>query len=496
MQPLSKAEYHFILRRDLMSFIERSFYELNPGKKLIPNAHIEVLASMLERCRKGEIKRLIVTLPPRSLKSHTVSVAFVAWLLAHDPTAQIICVSYNQNLAEKHSRDTRTLMTRPFYQQHSPGTQLSSEKQSVDDFMTTQQGFRMATSIEGPLTGRGGDFIIIDDPIKPEDAMSKANLKKVNEWYNNTLLSRLNNKLTGCIIIVMQRLHQDDLVGHVLAQEDWTVLSFPAIAETETVHRIESPLGKREYRRSVGDILDPQRESRVSLENTRQYIGTYNFMCQYQQNPIPIGGAMVEPDWFKYYQNTAPLPKFAFILQSWDTANKSGELNDYSVCTTWGVFNGDYYLLDVYRQRVNFPELKRAVKDQVAKFRSNEIVIEDKASGTQLIQDLKLEGAYNIKPYAPPPSTDKIMRLHAQTAIFESGRVILPNEAPWLTEYVRELTSFPGSKYDDQVDSTTQALDYLQKFSGMEVWAKFAKNAKSFQVSPPWRRGGGYGPRY
>lgn len=467
---LSPVEFEFVLRQDLTSFIERSFYELNPQITLVSSPHIEVIASRLEACRRGAIKRLIVNLPPRSLKSHTVSVAFAAWLLGHNPAMQIICASYGQDLADKHARDCRTLMASDFYRRLFPRTHLSSEKQSVNEFLTTAQGFRMSTSVGGVLTGRGADLIILDDPLKPDDALSETRRTSVNEWYDNTLLTRLNNKENGAIIIVMQRLHQDDLVGHVMDQEDWAVLSFPAIAEEDELQLIESPLGPRRFQRKAGEVLEPKRESRLTLANIRRTIGEYNFASQYQQNPMPLGGAIVKIEWLKRYGHGDLPERFTYILQSWDTANKSGELNDFSVCTTWGATSGRYYLLSVFRQRLNYPDLKRAVKDQARQHHANAVLIEDKASGTQLIQDLKAEGICGVKPYDPLPGSDKILRLYAQTAEFESGRVLLPYSAPWLEEYVRELTSFPGSKYDDQVDSTTQALDHLKNKASFFDW--------------------------
>ena len=228
---LSADEYQVILRNDLASFIERSFYELNPQATFMPNPYIELLAAALERCRTGRTKRLIINLPPRTLKSHAASVAFSAWLLGHDPAKQIICASYGQDLADKHARDCRTLMASAFYSGLFPRTTLSPEKLSVNDFMTTAQGFRMSTSVGGVLTGRGADVIILDDILKPDDALSETRRKAANEWYFNTLLSRLNSKEHGVIIIVMQRLHQEDLVGEVTDREHWVVLSLPAIAE-------------------------------------------------------------------------------------------------------------------------------------------------------------------------------------------------------------------------------------------------------------------------
>ena len=242
---LSQVEYEAILRQDLSSFIERSFLELNPQTHFSRSPHIEVTASRLEGFHRGRLRRLIVNQPPRSLKSHAVSVAFPAWILGHNPATQIICASYGQELADKHARDCRRLMSSAIYQRLFPKARLSAEKQSVNEFMTTEQGFRMSTSVGGVLTGRGADLIILDDPLKPDDALSEPRRNSVNEWYDNTLLSRLNSKETGVIIIVMQRLHQDDLVGHVREQEGWDVLSFAAIAEEDEVHLIEGSLGKR-----------------------------------------------------------------------------------------------------------------------------------------------------------------------------------------------------------------------------------------------------------
>lgn len=221
-------------------------------------------------------------------------------------------------------------------------------------------------------------------------------------------------------------------------------------------------------------MLDPSRESLRKLLDLKALMGEYNFSSQYQQNPIPLGGAIIKPEWLFAYEPAAPLPHFSFTLQSWDTANKSGELNDYSVCTTWGRSEGRNYLLDVFRARLDYPTLKRKVIELRDRWNPDTILIEDKASGTQLIQDLRNSGVYRVKPYQPIAVMDKVMRLHAVTAEFEAGKVLLPTDAPWRAAYVNELISFPGSKYDDQVDSTTQALDHLKTKSGAELWAKLA----------------------
>jgi predicted phage terminase large subunit-like protein len=469
MNAIKPDEYALILRSDFATFMERAFYEINPGKQLLLAPYLELICSKLEACRRGEIKRLAICLPPRYLKSHCVSVAFVAWLLGHRPNARIICASYAQDLANKHALECRTLMQSPLYK-HLFRTRLSPDKHAVDDFMTTVKGYRMAASVTGGVTGRGADFIIIDDALKPQDALSETERTKLNRWYDNTLLSRLDDKSRGCIIIVMQRLHQDDLVGHVLEQGGWEVLSLPAIADHEEEFRIESPLGHSIFKRGLGTALHPERESVDDLSRLRQTMGEYDFAAQYQQNPSPQGGAMVKKEWLKYYVPEERPAQFGRIVQSWDTANKAGELNDFSVCTTWGEKDKHYYLLHVYRKRLAYPDLKRAVKDQAQIHRPSAIVIEDKASGTQLIQELTQEGLSGITRYEPP-ACDKIMRLHGQTAVFENGLVLIPKEAHWLQDYLQELTTFPGSKHDDQVDSTTQALAWMRK--PMAGWGIF-----------------------
>lgn len=465
---LSESDYQTILRNDLRSFIERSFYELNPQTKFIGGQYIDLMASRLERCRIGKSRRLIVNLPPRTLKSHAASVASTAWLLGHDPSKQIICVSYGQDLADKHARDCRTLMTSAFYRSLFPHTVLSPEKLAVNDFMTTAQGFRMSTSVGGVLTGRGADVLILDDILKPDDALSETRRKAANDWYFNTLLSRLNSKADGVIILVMQRLHQEDLVGEVLEREAWDVLALPAIAVQEERYEIESPFGKHLYQRKPGEALHPERDSLETYQRIRETVGEYNFQSQYQQSPGTLEGGYIKHEWIKFYDPQSLPREMHEIIQSWDTASKSGEMNDYSVCTTWGLHFGRFYLLDVFRARLSYPELKKAVLRLRGEHEPGKIVIEDKGSGISLIQDLRAEYVFEIVPYKSNPGMDKVMRLHAQSINFEKGDVYLPSQAPWLDEYIRELTGFPGTKYDDQVDSTSQALDVLGKFACSE----------------------------
>jgi predicted phage terminase large subunit-like protein len=456
---LTPNEYRTFVRSDFTAFIERSFYELNPTTPFLPNWHIEIIAAELEACRRGETKRLVINLPPRSLKSHCATIAFPAWLLGHNASAQIICASYGQDLSNKLAIDCRAVMTSNFYRSLFP-TRLSQEKQSVQEFMTTQKGVRLATSVGGVLTGRGAEIIIVDDPAKPEEALSATQRKSTNDWFDHTLYTRLNDKRTGCIILVTQRLHEDDLVGHVMSQGGWKLVRFPAIAEQDESYFIHTPFGFRRFHRRAGEALHPDREPLDVLGNIRETQGEYNFSGQYQQAPAPLGGGMIKYSWFRTYTANELPAKFEIVLQSWDSAAKPTELADYTVCTTWGITNRHIYLLHVLRKRLDYPALKCAVREQAVAFRPTHILIEDKSSGTQLIQELISEGVHGVQRYEP--AGDKVMRLHVVSSTIENGFVHLPEKADWLPEFIHELTTFPKAKYDDQADSSSQALDWIK----------------------------------
>ena len=458
---VSAEDYRLLLALDFMTFAQRGFYDLRPGSAFEPHPYIEVLASRLEDFRLGKIRRLIINVPPRHAKSMLASVFLPAWMLGHDPSLAIVCASYGQDLADALARDCRFVMTSDWYRAIF-STRLA--RNALHDFATVQKGYRFATSVGGVLTGRGADVVIIDDPLKPDEALSEPRRSAVNAWFDNSLQSRLNSQETGRIVIVMQRLHMDDLVGHLLEKGGWTLLSFPAIAEEDERIAYDTLFGRRVFERKIGEALHPARFSRAALDEVRRAVGPYNFASQYQQNPIPLEGNLVKLSWLPRYAPDEASKPFTMIVQSWDTANKAGELNDYSVCTTWGLRQDRCcLLLDVFRRRLEFPDLKRAVRDLAVRYRPKTILIEDRASGTQLIQELRREGLTAVRGVEPPAGTDKTMRLYAHTARLASGGVLLPQTAPWLDDYLAELTGFPGTRHDDQVDSTTQALTYFHQ---------------------------------
>lgn len=460
LMELSQNEFDVLLRNDLANFIARTFAHLDPQTEFAHNWHLDLLADRLMQVRQGKIRRLIITVPPRSGKSISASVAFPAWVLGQSPASRIICASYGQELANKLARDTAAVMSSDWYCRVFP-TRLASNRSAAADFETTMRGGRMATSVGGVLTGRGGDIVIIDDPVKPDEAMSDAQRQAANDWFDNTLYTRLNDKRTGAIVIIMQRLHLDDLVGHVLEQEPWEVVNLPAIAGRDETWNYSTFMGPTQFIRLEGELLHPEREPPSVLEALRKTLGEYAFSAQYLQAPVPLGGGIVKAEWLRYYAPAELPEKFDTIVQSWDTANKESELSDYSVCTTWGVKGKHNYLLHVMCKRLNYPDLKRAVVTQADLWKPRVILIEDKASGTQLIQELVRANLSQVKGIKP--EGDKVMRMSAQTAMIENGFVHLPKDAAWLPAYIQELTTFPRAKYDDQVDSTAQALAWIFK---------------------------------
>jgi predicted phage terminase large subunit-like protein len=455
---------HALLRNDFYAFIQKMFETVVPGATFSRNWSTEAVAHALEQIVRGETTRLIVNIPPRHLKSLCASVALPAYLLGHYPTKKIICVSYSDDLAVKFANDCRAVMQADWYKRTFPHTQIDRAKNTETEFRTTKRGYRLATSVGGTLTGRGGDVIIIDDPIKPQDAQSEAIRKKTTQWYENTLLSRLDDKVHGAIVLVMQRLHLDDLAGHLLEKGGFEHLCLPAIAE-----RLESiALGRgRTHLREIDDVLDPVREPLSALNRLRADMTPLSFSAQYQQRPIPLEGNIIKREWLRYFKGAVPRQPGDYFVISWDTAMKSSELADYSVGTVWHVQGRGKkkHVVDLVRGRFEYPELVGAAIALWKKWKfeghTTHLFIEDKGSGSSLIQSLRPERIY-ASPYKLKVEGDKVMRFTAQAAQFFAGSVYLREDAPWTGDLVAELLGFPGMRHDDQVDSVSQALAAIE----------------------------------
>lgn len=447
---LANAAY----RSDLHAFARKSFEVLNPATSWKDNWHLQAISYRLERVRLGLCKRLIITLPPRSLKSHLSSIALPAYMLGRDPAKKIVCISYSQDLAGKHAADCRRLMDSAWYQDLFPNIRLI--RSTAVEIETDQGGYRLTTSTEGTLTGRGGDPIIIDDPMNANDAYSKAGRDAVHNWFRATLLSRLDDPSTGALVLIMQRLHEDDLVGNLMKSGNWDVLNLPAIAPED----VEIPMSLScRYQWKKGELLHPDRLPASTLANLKQNMGVDIFNAQFLQTPVPETGNLLNRNWLKYYDIAPVAQQGDYVVQSWDTAMKTGGTNDYSVCLTFLIRNkNEYYLLDVFRKRLEIHDLLKVALSLAQKFRATTVLVEEQAAGItfmQLLKNMGVQGVLGIKHRA-----DKQTRMRNAIPKIEGGSLFLPKSAPWSEIFLLEYLSFPSGKHDDQMDALSQFLNW------------------------------------
>jgi len=438
------------------AFTYEAFKALNPGQPLTPNWHIDAICYHVQKMVTGEAqKRLNLNLPPRTLKSFIVSVALPAWLLGRNPGTRIICASYSDELSTKFSRDCRALLETPFYKRVFPGTKLNPKKAAEGEFETTKRGSRLATSVGGTLTGRGGEVLIVDDPIKANDAESEVARKAAIEWFRNTALSRLDNPAESLVYIAMQRLHVDDLSG-ILIEQGWPSLVLPAIAVESADYAVAED---EVHHRPAGQLLQPERDSPEAIEVLKLEMGSRVFAAQYQQNPTPPDGNMIKAAWLGRYDRVAERNGLQRVVLSCDPAGKAGAHNDYTAITIVGVQKQYLHLLDVSRGHWSVLQMLEQIVRLAAKWQVDLVIVEDTSSGMGLIQLLGEQNGINV--VGRKPHTDKETRMSRQQGRFEAGRILLPKEAPWLADFEKELLDFPGGRYDDQVDALLLFLEWF-----------------------------------
>jgi predicted phage terminase large subunit-like protein len=446
--------FRAVLARDFRAFVEYVFGLLRPGTPFKPNWHIDAMAHKASQVASGEVRRLIIAVPPRHLKSIIASVALPAWYLGHNPSERVVCVSYSAELAKTHANDFRRVVTDPTYQAVFPKMRLVRETDS--EIHTTLRGRRYATSIQGTLTGRGGNLFIIDDPLKPGDAISEVSRERVIEWYRSTLVTRPDDKQAARVMVVMQRIHVDDLVGFLLDSDaGFEVLSLPAIAQSTTTYDLG---GSRTHTREKGDLLHPAHEPAEVLREIKKSMGSMLFSAQYQQAPEPAGGKIIKRKMLRYYSDLERLPTDRIVL-SWDIALSEQETGHYSACVVLLNRGELYYVLEVIRGKFPFDKLKDKILEVKRRYEKAALLIEDASISTGLIQSLR-EKQVNV--VAIPVNRDKQSRVISQIDLFEGGSVLLPKDAPWLDAFVSELLSFPG-RHDDQVDALTQGLAWRRE---------------------------------
>ena len=424
-------------------------------KKVWPNfiegSHHKRMAKAFERVARGECKRLIINMPPRHTKSEFASYLLPAWFLGNFPEKKVIQTSHTAELAVGFGRKVRNLVDQDVYTEIFPGVGLQADSKAAGRWNTNKGGDYFAIGVCGAVTGKGADILIIDDPhSEQEAAMAASNPEvydKVYEWYTSGPRQRLQPG--GSIVIVMTRWAARDLTGQVVKSaaqrsgEEWEVIEFPAILPS-------------------GNPLWPQFWSKDELSALREELPNAKWQAQYQQNPVGNESAIIKRDWWKWWEKDNP-PKCDYILQSWDTAFEKTQRADYSAGTTWGIFNCEednfapnIILLNTYKKRVEFPELKRDVLREYNEYEPDSLIVEKKASGAPLIYDLRAMGI-PVQEYTPGKGQDKIARLNSVSDIIASGKVWVP-QTRWAEELVDEIGAFPSGEHDDLVDATTLAL--------------------------------------
>ena len=449
-----KRVFNALCRENFYAFVKKAFNETHGSEHFHDSFAIELICDRLEKCMRGEIRKLIINIPPRNLKSFITSVCLPAYLLGKDPQKEIVCVSYSSDLANKLSRDTKSIMEMPFYKDIF-ATRIG-RKNTEDMFETTKHGSRAATTVQGALTGLGGNYLVLDDPCSAADVLSDVKRKNLNDWFQNTFLSRLNDKKEGVMIVIMQRLHEEDLTAILEKQGGWEVLSLPAIAEKDESFVLSDG---RIVGRKAGEVLNPEHEPLEVLLDLKKAMSEYNFSAQYQQNPIPLKGNIINFDDFKYFENL-PTADNRLVVQSWDCAHKTGENNDFSVCVTGAIINNIIYILDISRYRLEFPDLLDEIKDMQCIAHANEVVIEDADIGSGIIQQLEKAGCCPI-PFKPEVA--KPVRAACVTKLIRDGRVRLLKDAIWLQDFAKEVRAFPYGAHDDQIDALVQLLTEFEK---------------------------------
>ena len=436
-------------RKDLLRFVRTHWpdYEVAP--------HHQIIAEALEDVATGQRKRLMIFVPPRHGKSQLASGYFPAWFLGNHPRKQIIATSYSQNLAQDFGYMVREIIQDSLYEEIFETT-LKPDSRSAKKFQLENGATYFGVGMGGSITGRGADVLIIDDPVKSRQAVeSELFRNRQKEWYRSVAKTRLHKG--GSIVIINTRWHPDDLSGWILREhthEAWDVIHLPAIAEEDETWTYRR--GDQWFRKAGTHLWD--RYPLEQLEEIKTTIGTREFVSQYQQKPTPLQGNLCNLDWFRRYE-TPPLQS-SLLIQSWDTGIKDKEYNDPSVCTTWAGTEAGFYLIDVFRERLPFPALLHRAIALHDKYQPVAVLIEDKGSGQSLVQAL---GKRKMPVLAIQSMQSKVIRFQQCTPLIESGQVYLPKRASWLADYEAELSSFPSSTHDDCVDSTSQALNWLQK---------------------------------
>lgn len=429
---------------------------LLPGQSFSHARHFQVIAHKLEQVAKGHVRRLAIAIPPRHGKSLLASVALPAWILGRDPTRKIICGSYGDILAKDFATRTRDLLRSSEYRRIFPNVELDQGGASHVELRTTAKGYRLSTTVQGAVTGKGAHFIVVDDPLKALDAQSEKGREEVYNWIKGTLMSRFDNPAEGAMIMIHQRLHMDDPIGRLMADGGWEYLDMPGQCVEGQVYELG---GGKTWQFNPGDLLYPEMFDAAALAQQRLDLGEAQFAAQILQRPSAPGGSLFKLRHFQSYDARPSL--YELIVQSWDPAIVGSDDADFTVCTTWGIWRRNLYLLDVFRKRLEFHQIEPAIVSMREKYNAKVVIVEAVGAGAAIYNGLYRRQDFRLGLFADAPREDKVERAIAQTPKIERKRVFLPIEAPWLETFIAEIAGFPLVKYDDQVDSMVQFLRFL-----------------------------------
>lgn len=445
--------------------------------------HLEAIAEHLQAVTRGEIKRLVINVPPRTSKSSMVSVCFPAWTWAQSikaplsgPHVQFLFASYAQSLSIRDSIKTRRLIESPYYQKYwGRHFSITSDQNTKVRFDNNKGGYRLATSVDGALTGEGGSIIVVDDPHNANEVESDLVRQGTLDWWDQSMSTRLNDPKTGAYIVIMQRLHESDLTGHVLSKDrgEWTHLMLPMRFEAD--RRCITPWYVDE--REEGDLLVPERFGDEEVKSLETALGPFASAGQLQQRPKPRGGGIFKRDWWVLWDEATSgaegmpktvFPPFDYIVASLDTAYTTKQENDFSAMTIWGVWNDRQdnrriMLIYAWQDRLEFPQLVTKVASLCTKFKIDRLLIESKAAGLSVAQELRAHFSredWGIQ-VVDPGRGDKVARAYAIQHLFADGMIYAP-DYEWAEKLITQAESFPKADHDDLVDSMTQALLHLR----------------------------------
>ena len=475
----------------LYEFVKQSWHVVEPGVRFIESWHIQEICEHLEAVSDGQIQKLLINIPPRHSKSTIVSVMWPMWEWLTQPDQKFLCASYSGNLSIRDNLKARRLVQSPWYQERwGHMFKLSGDQNAKQRFENDKTGYRLATSVGGTATGEGGSRLILDDPHSAQEAQSDTIRESALDWFDMVWSTRLNDPRNDAMVTIMQRLHDRDISGHILDDiGGWEHLMIPA--EWDGVPR-RSVLGVYDPRQVEGELICPERFGEKEITELKQLLGTYGTAGQLQQDPTPSEGGILRTQYFELWPHDQGLPPFEYILQSYDCAFTEKTTGDPTACTVWAMFTHEgergVMLIDAWSEHLTYPDLRaRAIKDWNTEYggmskdspysrarRPDRILVEAKASGQSLLQDLRLAKVpavgYN------PHNADKVSRAHQAAPILELGMVWIPeskknpgHRVSWANDFYNELTKFPVAAHDDYVDTFTQAMIYLKNDHWFEL---------------------------